>query len=51
VCLVERNVVGWGKGLISVSTCILMCALWGGMWQNGVMASYSFILLVRFSKF
>jgi hypothetical protein len=38
VCLVERNVAGWGNGLISVNTGILMCALWRGMWQDGVMA-------------
>jgi hypothetical protein len=38
VCLVERNVAGWGNGFISVNPGILMCALWRGMWQDGVMA-------------
>jgi hypothetical protein len=38
MCLVERNLAGWGNGLISVNTDILICALWRGMWQDGVMA-------------
>jgi hypothetical protein len=38
MCLVERNVAGWGNDLISVNTGVLMCALWRGMWQDGVMA-------------
>jgi hypothetical protein len=38
MCLVERNVAGWGNGLISVNTCILICALWRGTWLDGVMA-------------
>jgi hypothetical protein len=37
VCRVERNVVGRGHGSISVNTGVLMCAVWGGMWQGGVM--------------
>jgi hypothetical protein len=37
MCRVERNVLGWGHGLISVNTDILMCAVWRGMWQGGVM--------------
>jgi hypothetical protein len=37
-CLVERNVPGWSHGLISVNTGMLMCALWRGMCQDGVMA-------------
>jgi len=38
VCLVERNVSGWGLGLISVNPGILICALWRGMCQDGVVA-------------
>jgi hypothetical protein len=38
VCRVERNVVGWGNGLIIVNTGVLICAVWRGMWQGEVMA-------------
>ena len=38
MCLVERNVSGCGHDLISVNPVILMCALWRGMCQDGVMA-------------
>jgi hypothetical protein len=31
-------VAGLGNGLIRVNTGVLMCALWRGMWQGGVMA-------------
>jgi hypothetical protein len=31
-------VEGWGHGLISVNTGVLVCALWRGMCQGGVMA-------------
>jgi hypothetical protein len=37
-CRVERNVAGWDHGLISVNTGVLMCALWRGMWQGGLMS-------------
>jgi hypothetical protein len=38
MCLLERNVAGRGNVLISVNTGIVMCALWRGMCQDGVMA-------------
>jgi hypothetical protein len=38
VCLVERNVSGWGHGLIGVNPSVLMCALWRGMCQDVVLA-------------
>ena len=38
MCLVERNVSGWGHGLISVNPGILMCILWRGICQDEVMA-------------
>ena len=38
MCLVERNVSGWGNGLISVNSGILMCALWREICQDEVMA-------------
>jgi hypothetical protein len=38
MCLVGRNVAGLGNGLVSVNPGILICALWRGMWQDGVMA-------------
>jgi hypothetical protein len=38
VFLVERNLAGCGHGLINVIPGILMCSLWRGMWQGGVMA-------------
>jgi hypothetical protein len=43
MCLVERNVAGLGHGLISVNTGVLMCDLWRGMGQGGVMASLVWI--------
>jgi hypothetical protein len=38
VNLVEKNVVGWVHVLISVNTCVSMCAFWRGVWQGGVIA-------------
>jgi hypothetical protein len=31
-------VAGWDHGLISVNIGVLICAVWRGMWQGGVMA-------------
>jgi hypothetical protein len=31
MCLLGKNVLGWGHGLISVNTGVLMYAVWRGM--------------------
>jgi hypothetical protein len=38
VSRLERNVAWWSHGLISVNPGVLMCPVWRGMWQVGVMA-------------
>jgi hypothetical protein len=46
MCLVERNVLGWGHGFISVNTGVLICAVWNvAGWGHGLFSVNTGVLI------